>query len=203
MKNLDIESWEKEHKDINNNLAVPSYRAFCKAYGINFHFGDEIKNFDHNRHPAILLDEMPLHGKALSLFNFVNKPYHPFRDSLVSFVYTSWDDFRYESLSLEEVAREMENKDVAINRLKIESTVYGAIALIYSLLLTGIVVVKVTDIDFFVILALIICVVLLMIVPNAIYSRRKKVEQQKFEMKLSELKRELQDISIRDERNKQ
>ena len=137
------------------------------------------------------------------MFNFVNKPYHPFRDNLVSFAYTSWDDFKYESLSLEEVAREMENKDVAINRLKIESTVYGAIALIYSLLLTGIVVVKVTDIDFFVILALIICVVLLMIVPNAIYSRRKKVEQQKFEMKLSELKRELQDISIRDERNKQ
>ena len=96
MKYLDFDFWKKEHKDINNNLVVPSYRAFCKTYGIKFHFADEsAKDLDPNKRSAIWLEEMPLHGKALSLFNFVNKPYHPFREGLVSFVYTSWDDFDY------------------------------------------------------------------------------------------------------------
>lgn len=202
MKNQDFESWIKEKKDINNNLFVPLYRSFCKAYGLNFHFGDEESDIDHDKLMAIRLDEMPLHGKALSLFNFVNKPYHPFGDGLVSFTYTSWNDFDYKKLDLEEIAQEIESKDIAINKLKNESKFYAVIVLIPSLLLTGMFITKFTDLNILVILALIINIVLLMIIPNAIYSRGKKVKQQKFDNKLSELKQELQDISIRDEKDK-
>lgn len=202
MKNLDFESWEKEHKDINNNLAVPLYRKFCKEYELNFHFADEKNIINHDIPFEILHSEMPLHGKALSLFNFVNKPYHPFREGLVSFAYTSWDDFNYDYLGLGEIAQEMENKDIAISKLKNESKFYGAIVLILSLLLTGMIVIKFTDLDIIVYIALIINVVLLIMIPNFIYLRRRKMEQQKFDKKLSELKLEFQDISIREGRDK-
>lgn len=199
MKNLDFESWKKEHGDIDNNLAVPSYRAFCKAYEINFHFGDEIKDLDPNKRSVILLDEMPLHGKALSLFNFVNKPYHPFRKDIISFAYTSWDDFDYEILTPEEVACEMENKDIDIKKSKNESVFYAAIALISSSLLVVLITIQMTHSNIFPILALIINFALLLVMPQAIYKRKKGIEQRKFDQKLLELKRELKDISDRHE----
>lgn len=202
MKNLDFESWEKEHKKINNNLAVPAYRAFCKAYGINFHFGDRARDFDHNENLAILLDEMPLHGKALSLFNFVNRPYHPFEDDLVSFAYTSWDDFDYENLTLEEVACEMENKDIDIKKSKNESAFYAVIALISSSLLVVLITIRITYSNILPILALIINFALLLVMPRAIYKMKKRIKQREFDQKLFELQQELKDISDRHESHK-
>jgi len=202
MKYLDFETWEKEHKDINNNLAIPSYRAFCKAYEINFHFGDETKDFDSNKRSAILIDEMPLHGKALSLFNFVNKPYHPFREGLVSFAYTSWDDFEYKTFDLDEIADMIEKKDEIIKKLKKESLIYGVMVLVPSILLTGIVAVKIVDLDIFATMVFIATVSLLAAIPNAIYSRKKKSEQRKFDQKLLALKQELKNISDKHESHK-
>ena len=202
MKNLNFESWEKEHKDINNNLAVPSYRAFCKTYDIKFHFGDEEYDIHSDKHMAIHLDEMPLHGKALSLFNFVNKPYHPFREGLVSFAYTSWDDFNYENLTLEEIASEMENKEIDIKRLKEESAFYTVVALISSSLLVVLITIKMTYSNILPILAFIINFALLLIIPQAIYKRKKRIEQRKFDQKLLELKQELKNISDKYETHK-
>jgi len=208
MKYLDFETWEKEHKDINNNLAVPSYRAFCKSYGINFHFGDEVRDFDQNKLAVPLyrelaklhFDELPLHGKALNLFNFVNKPYHPFRESLVSFAYTSWDDFSYENLNLEEIAKRMENKDIVISKLESKSLIYAGIALLSSLVLTATVIVKVTDSKTSSILAplsVVIVLTLIFVIAENFYSLKRKIKQQKFDKKLSELKQELKNISDR------
>ena len=202
MKFLNFQSWLEENKDINNNLAVPSYRSFCKAYGISFHFGDEIKDFDSNKRSAILLDEMPLHGKALSLFNFVNKPYHTFREGLVSFSYTSWIDFSYETFDLDEIADMLERKNETIKKLKNESLIYGAMVLVLSVMVTGIVAVKIVDLDIFVTIVFIATVSLLAAMPNAIYSRKKKSEQRKFDKKLSELKQKLKNISDKHESHK-
>lgn len=205
MKNLDFEIWKEEHKDINNNLAVPRYRAFCKAYGINFHFEDEIRDFDHNKHPSILLDEMPLHGRALSLFNFVNRPYQSFKNGLVSFTYTSWNDFDYESLSLEEICNLMESKDDLISKLKNDYEIYAGVAFISTLIATLVITSIFTSSRTFSILTPMLIIaefVLLMVIPNAIYKKRKQIEQRKFNQKLLELKQELKNISNKYESHK-
>jgi ABC-type multidrug transport system fused ATPase/permease subunit len=200
MKNHDFEARVKEHKDINNNLAVPLYRKFCKEYELNFHFADEKSIVDHDKLMSILHDEHSLHDEALSLFNFVNKSYHPFKNGLVSFVYTTPLDFDYDNLGLDEIAQEMENKDAAIKKLENQSLIYTYIAVISTLILTIVVSINITDSKTFSILTLPLMIIgfaLVMFIPNAIYSRRKKVEQQKFDKKLSELKQELEHISIR------
>lgn len=197
MKYLDFEYWVKEHKDINNNLAVPLYRAFCKAYGINFHFADEKSDIDHDKLIAIHLGEMPLHGKALSLFNFVNKPYHPFEDGLVSFTYTSWDDFGYENLSLEEIGNLMGSKDDIIGELKSDREIYAAIAIISTLIATLTITSIFTNSTTFSMLSLLALLLIITIMPKTIYKLRKKIEQRKFDRKLLELKQKLKDISDR------
>ena len=204
MKNHDFESLEKEYKDINNNLAVPLYRSFCKAYGISFHFGDEIKNFDKDKHPPILIDEASLHGDALSLFNFINKPYHSFKNKIVSFVYTSWSDFDYEQLSLEEVANEMENKDIILKELQYKSRFYENITSILSFILAIIISIQIYGTNYAALLIpfiIIVSIVLPVMIPQLIYNKRKKIEQSKFEKKLSELQIKLEDISVKYEQS--
>lgn len=194
-----FDSWVKERKDINNNLVVPLYRDFCKRFGIKFHFGDEINDFDPNKHPSILHDEMPLHGKAMDLFNFFfNSLYHPFRDGLVSFRFTDWGgDFDYEYLTLDQIADEMEKKDIALNKNKSESNFYATVALISSLLLTVSITIMFTKSNILPILVTCVVFLLLIVIPQKIYSRKKRVEQENFDRKLTELKQELKAISIK------
>lgn len=199
IKNLsdDFEIYTEEYKEINNNLAVPLYRKFCKEYGLNFHFADEIKKnggkIDNNR----IFYEMKLHDEALNLFNYLNTHYYPFRGRLVSFYYETSVDFHYENLTLSEVAVEMENKDIMLKKLEKESTLYlYTISILFFIIsiIIGSILSSITRSDllfyFFLILGL--------LAPTALFSNiyeiKRKSEYKKFEKRLSELKGKLNNI---------
>lgn len=198
IRHLSFEDWVEEKKVINNNLAVPLYRKFCSEYGLKLHFGDEIKNFNPDKHAPIVLDETPLHGEAMALFNFVNRYYHPYEKGLVSFVYTDWGgDFDYEILPLEKVASEMELKDVDIKRLKYESATFSTIAVFSTSVLLALIAISITKIQILSILIFVGSLVLLPIAVLSIYKRREKTEQHKFDRKLLELQKKLKKIYLK------
>lgn len=197
MKNNDFESWVKEHKDINNNLAVPAYRSFCKAYEINFHFGDEIVDFDRNKHPPILLDEMPLHGEALSLFNFKNKPYHVFKNHLISFVYTDWSDFDYEKLTLDEISNQLEKRDADIKMLKYKNKFFSTLASWSTSLLLTIIVSRISNSNILAIITFVVSLTLISLIPQYLYERNKSIVVKNFNKKLFDLQANLKKISIK------
>lgn len=195
-----FEEWLKEKKEINNTLAVPLYRKFCSEYGINFHFIDEKTSFNTDELSSLHLDEMPLHGEAMSLFNFVNRYYHPYKKGLVSFVFIDWGGgFDYEMLPLEKVASEMELKDVDIKRLRYESTTFSMIAVYSTSMLFALVVDLILKIHILSTVVFIASLVLLPITVLSIYKWREKTEQQKFDRKLLELRRKLKEIYLKHE----
>lgn len=198
MTNSDFENYIEENKEINNKLAVPLYRQFCKEYGLNFHFGDETRKRGGKIDPGRIIYEMKLHDEALSLFNFINTHYYPFNGRLVSFYYTSSIDIHYENLTLSEVAVEMENKDIMLKKLEKDSSLYLYIASILFFIVSislGSIVFNITSSELLLGLILIAGMVVPMTIMQNIYGIKRKSEQKKFENRISELRKKLGDGS--------
>lgn len=186
---------------INNELAVPLYRAYCKKSGLNFVFPDEQKNdkeLVHGKLTEVLHHQMPLHRKSMSLFNFVNAPYHPFDGGLVGFAYTSWDDFSYKYLSPEQVADEMEKKDSELKELEHKSSVYEVLAFISTLILLAFFTLKADSwaTSFLGIIALFIMFYSFYRMSNPTH-RKKRAEWIEYEKRLESLKQELRNIELK------
>ncbi len=136
-----MEGYKSWKKNVGIHLAVPLYRGFCKENRLNFHFADEkYSGVSSDQLTQLLLEEMALHGSALSLFNYKNKKYHTLDNQIVSFSYNSWDDFNIERYSIPEVCDMLIKKDEEINRLKLQADIYGPFALISSIVSTIVIV---------------------------------------------------------------
>ncbi|MBC8555927.1 MAG: hypothetical protein H8D23_40460 [Candidatus Brocadiales bacterium] len=85
---------EEEYNCLNNELAVPAFRKFCKENGLLFHFWDELSKdkFD----PEVGDKELDLLQEALELFNRLKPELNYFKGKIVRFQYTSWDEFDYD-----------------------------------------------------------------------------------------------------------
>lgn len=187
MEIKDFRAWAKDKKDINNNLAVFLYRKFCKEYGIKFHFGDEKYSLDKNIIFEIRLKETPLHGQALSLFNFINQPYHAHKGNLVSFIYTSWDNFDYEKINTEEIAKTLSKKESEIAKLE---------SLFISCYITTLIVTFVLAVLIFSSLFFVLPVIFVVgASPWLVYILGEKIKLWRFNRKLNKLKYQLKNIS--------
>lgn len=200
MKNNDYETWIEDKKDISNNLAVPLYRQFCKEYGLNFHFSDEEYPVDDEKILSIRHEELPLLGKSLALFNFINKPYHKLNGNIVIFTYTSWDDFDFEKFSLEETTNNLEEKDILISKLEHKSIVYQITAILSTVVFVSLIIVNTTSPKISGLLGLFsafIVATLVTAIAENVYSLKRKVGWRRFNEKLAELKQGLEDVSNR------
>lgn len=139
MEIKDFQSWDEEKKDINDNLVIPLYRRFCREYGVNFHFGDQKYALDENILSAIRLEEIPLFGQALSLFNYIKQPYHAYKEGLVTFNYTSWDSFDYRKMYMEDTAKMLSEKESETIKLETLFASCYVIALIATFVLTALI----------------------------------------------------------------
>jgi hypothetical protein len=99
----DLACIQNEYDRLNNELVVPSYRAFCKAYRLSFHFWDELPEDEFDR--DISERELALHKDAMSLFNRLKPEVQVFEGHAVQYRFTCWDgSFEYERAPLDKFA---------------------------------------------------------------------------------------------------
>lgn len=108
---------EKEYREINDELVVPSYRRFCEDLDIPFHFWDELPQEEHD--PRISLDELPLHKEAMDLFNRLKPELSLFKGKVVRFQFKSWDGgFTYTTIPINEFFDEVADQIFFLNKLE-------------------------------------------------------------------------------------
>lgn len=84
-----------ERIELNNQLVVPAYRAFCAELGLPFHFWDELPRsaFD----AEIARGESQLHHDAMDIFNRLKPEFVMFKGDVVRFHFTVSDgEFDFE-----------------------------------------------------------------------------------------------------------
>jgi endogenous inhibitor of DNA gyrase (YacG/DUF329 family) len=105
----DFEYLVEEHKKLNNELVIPLFRNFCREYGLNFHFWDELPEGLYD--PKIADKEFELVNEAMDLFNRLKPEFSFFRGKIVRFKFTSWDgDFKYVTWVMEEFLELISNE---------------------------------------------------------------------------------------------
>ena len=99
---------EQEYREINNELVVPFYRKFCKAFQLPFHFFDEMNIDSQNKEIANSLTrrywdiEFHVHDKAMSLFNVLKPEFVFYKNQILQFKFSSWDEFSHHSWTIKE-----------------------------------------------------------------------------------------------------
>lgn len=193
----DFETWANDKKHIGECIAVPLYRTFCKENQLNFHFADKkYKGITSEQYTSLLLKEMPIHSSALTLFNSKNKQYHPIDNQIVSFMYSSWDDFDYQRYTLPEISNMLSEKDERIKLLRLQASIYSYLALTSCLVATTISINQLRS-RTLLIAGLLIVIMITALLPHQIEKHLSKRDKWLFQKKIKNIQEQLAQIQAK------
>lgn len=96
----DLKNWQEEQTELNNKLAVPEYRKFCRENDLKFHFWDELPNVKFD--PEIALKEQKLHKEALNCFNNLKPRFSFFNNKIYSYHFNGLEEVEFDSWEIED-----------------------------------------------------------------------------------------------------
>ncbi|HPN32643.1 MAG TPA: hypothetical protein PKY81_16950, partial [bacterium] len=111
-----IQGMDKD-RNINNELAVPAFRKFCRDNNLNFHFQDELPKS--SQVPEISIKEFPLIQRALELFNFLHPRYYYYKGDIISFDFSGlFQDMVAEKYTLDSFISKMDQTTKSVEILE-------------------------------------------------------------------------------------
>lgn len=108
---------EQEMIRLNNEVAVPAYRKFCKENNLNFHFWDELSNEEKNS--DLRYEELELHKEAMYCFNNLKPRFILHRNKIYEYCFDEWSrNISFNSWEVEEFLKQSDEFSIKISNLK-------------------------------------------------------------------------------------
>jgi len=108
---------DQEMIRLNNEVAVPAYRKFCKENNLNFHFWDELSEEEYNF--DIRYKELELHKEAMNCFNILKPRFILHENKIYEYYFDEWRwKISFNSWEVEEFLKQSDEFSIKISYLK-------------------------------------------------------------------------------------